>query len=67
MTATLDKAFGYHGDTMNLPVKAIDAALTFYESVLGFRVLSRGDTPHRSATLARDNVQMRCVENGGDR
>jgi lactoylglutathione lyase len=66
MRATLDKAFGYHGDTMNLPVKEVDAALPFYESILGFRVLSRSDTPPRSATLARDNVQMRCVENGGD-
>jgi lactoylglutathione lyase len=66
MTATLDKAFGYHGDTMNLPVKEVDAALPFYESILGFRVLSRSDTPHRSATLARDRVQMRVAENGGD-
>jgi catechol 2,3-dioxygenase-like lactoylglutathione lyase family enzyme len=66
MTATLDKAFGYRGDTMNLPVKEIDAALPFYESQLGFRVLSRSDTPHRSAVLARDHIQMRLAENGGD-
>ena len=65
MTATLDKAFGYRGDTMNLPVKDIDAALSFYESTLGFRVVSRSETP-RAATLARDAIQMRLVENGGD-
>jgi catechol 2,3-dioxygenase-like lactoylglutathione lyase family enzyme len=64
--ATLDKAFGYRGDTMNLPVKEIDAALPFYESVLGFGVVSRTDTPPRAATLTRDAVQMRLAENGGD-
>jgi len=64
--ATLDKAFGYRGDTMNLPVKEIDAALPFYESVLGFRVASPSHTPPRAATLTRDAVQMRLAENGGD-
>lgn len=66
MATSLDKAFGYQGDTMNLPVASVDDAVPFYESVLGFRVVSRGGTPHKSATLARDNIQMRLVENGGD-
>lgn len=66
MSAALEKAFGYRGDTMNLPVKEIDTALPFYESVLGFRLVSRSDTPHRAAILARDNIQMGLVENGGD-
>ena len=66
MKATLEKAFGYQGDNMNLPVPDLVAALPFYETVLGFRVLSRTDTPHNSAVLARDNVQMRLAENGGD-
>jgi lactoylglutathione lyase len=65
-TAALEKAFGYQGDNMNLPVRDVDAALPFYEAVLGFRVVSRSDTPQRSAILARDQVQMRLVENGGD-
>ena len=34
--------------------------------MLGFRVLSRSDTPHRSVVLARDQVQIGLVENGGD-
>jgi lactoylglutathione lyase len=34
--------------------------------VLGFRVLSRSDTPHNSAVLARDEVQIGLAENGGD-
>jgi lactoylglutathione lyase len=66
MKATLDKAYGYQDDNMNLPVSDLAAALPFYETVLGFRVVSRGDTPHRSAVLARDAVQIRLAENGGD-
>ena len=66
MKATLENAFGYQGDNMNLPVPDVAAALPFYEKVLGFKVLSRSDTPHRSAVLERDQVQMRLAENGGD-
>lgn len=66
MKGTLEKAFGYQGDNMNLPVADVEAALPFYETILGFRVMSRDSTPHKSAVLARDNVQMRLVENGGD-
>ena len=64
--ATLEKAFGYQGDNMNLPVKDLAAALPFYETVLGFRVVSRGDAPNKSAVLARDHVQIGLAENGGD-
>jgi len=64
--AMLEKAFGYQGNNMNLPVRDLAAALPFYENVLGFTVTDRGDTPHKSAVLARDNVQMRLAENGGD-
>ena len=63
---TLEKAFGYQGDNMNLPVRDLVAALPFYENVLGFRVVSRGDTPHNAAVLARDQVQIGLAENGGD-
>lgn len=66
MKATLEKAFGYQGDNLNLPVQDVVAALPFYESVLGFRVLSRGDSPHKSARLARDQIQIGLAENGGD-
>jgi len=62
----LEKAFGYQGDNMNLPVKDLAGALPFYEAVLGFRVVSRSDTPHRGAVLARDQVQIGLAENGGD-
>jgi len=66
MSGTLDKAFGYQGDNMNLPVPDVADALPFYETVLGFRVLSRSETPHKSAVLARDHVQIRLAETGGD-
>jgi lactoylglutathione lyase len=66
MKATLDKAWGYQGDNMNLPVRVLASALPFYETVLGFRVVSRSTTPHNSAVLARDQVQIGLAENGGD-
>ena len=64
--AMLQKAFGYQGDNMQLPVQDLAAALPFYETVLGFHVVSRSDTPHKSAVLARDEVQIGLAENGGD-
>ncbi len=64
--ATIEKAVGYQGDNMNLPVRDVEAAVPFYEKVLGFRVLSRSGTPHMSALLARDLVQITLAENGAD-
>src|SRR5436190_7968677 len=63
---TLQKAFGYQGDSMHLPVPNLAAALPFYQTVLAFRVLSRSGMPHDSAVLARDEVQIGLAENGGD-
>src|SRR6266480_6905808 len=62
----LEKAFGYQGNNMNLPVRDLTAAVPFYETVLGFRVVSRSDIPNKSAVLARDRVQVALAENGGD-
>jgi lactoylglutathione lyase len=66
LKATLEKAFGYQGSTMNLPVRDLTASLPFYETVLGFRVLSRSAAPQNSAVLARDAIQIGLAENGGD-
>jgi len=63
---TLDTAFGYQDDAMNLPVADVEAAIPFYEKTLGFHVVSRVETPNKSAILARDRVQIRLAENGGD-
>lgn len=66
MPGTLEKAFGYQGDALALPVGNLETALPFYERVLGFRVLSRGEAPHRVAVLGRDAVRIGLAENGGD-
>jgi lactoylglutathione lyase len=63
---TLDKAYGYQKDKMNLPVADLAAALPFYLNVLGFRLTARTDVPHKSVTLARDSVEIGLAENGGD-
>src|SRR5215471_21203237 len=62
----LQRAFGYQGNAMALPVADVDAAVPFYERVLGFRVVATGDTPHKSAVLERDHVQMALTQSGGD-
>lgn len=64
--APLEKAFGYQGDNMNLPVNNLTTALPFYEKVLGFNVVSRSEAPHKAAILGRDQIQIRLAENGGD-
>jgi lactoylglutathione lyase len=66
MQARLEKAFGYQGNNMTLPVRDLESAVPFYETVLGFRVLSRSDKPYKSAILVRDDVQIGLAENGGD-
>jgi catechol 2,3-dioxygenase-like lactoylglutathione lyase family enzyme len=66
MKGKLEKAFGYQGDNMNLPVRELASALPFYETVLGFKVVSQSGSPHNSAVLARDEVQVGLSENGGD-
>ena len=66
MTGQLKRGFGYQGDKMNLPVADVGSAVSFYETVLGFNVVSRSDEPVRSALLARDEVEIRLAETGGD-
>ena len=66
MNAVFKTAHPYAEDEMNLPVASVDAAILFYETVMGFRVVSRNDSPHKSAILARDEIQIGLAENGGD-
>jgi len=66
MKGVFKTAFPYAEDKMNLPVESVDAAIPFYESVMGFRVVARNDSPHKSAVLARDDIQIGLAENGGD-
>jgi catechol 2,3-dioxygenase-like lactoylglutathione lyase family enzyme len=66
MGTIFSTASPYAGDVLSLPVRKLDDALPFYETVMGFRVISRSETPHKSAILARDQVQIGLAENGGD-
>ena len=64
--AKLLRVSPYADDEMNLPVKNVDEAVSFYESVMGFEIVSRNDSPRKSVVLARDGVKMAIAENGGD-
>ncbi len=66
MKAFYKTSFPYQKDTLSLPVKNLDEALPFYQSVMGFHILSRRDAPTRSAVLGRDGIQMGLAGNGGD-
>ena len=65
MKAVFTTASPYADDEMNLPVHDLEAAIPFYEKVMGFRLVSRSDAP-KSAVLARDDIQIGLAENGGD-
>jgi len=66
MKAIFQKAIPYAKDEMNLPVRDLEAAIPFYEQVMGFRVTSRNESPHKSAVLARDEIKIGLAENGGE-
>ncbi len=66
MKAVFKTAHPYQADKMNLPVGNLEAAIPFYETVMGFQVVSRQDSPYRSAFLGRDDIQIGLAENGGD-
>jgi catechol 2,3-dioxygenase-like lactoylglutathione lyase family enzyme len=56
----------YADDALNLPVPNVEEALPFYETIMGFKVVSRNDSPCKSAVLTRDSIQIGLAENGGD-
>jgi lactoylglutathione lyase len=64
--AFFKSASPYAEDAMNLPVSDVEEAVPFYETIMGFKLVSRSDTPVKSAVLARDDVQIALAENGGD-
>jgi lactoylglutathione lyase len=66
MKAVYKTAIPYADDAMNLPVQNVDTAIPFYEKIFGFHVVSRQDSPHKAAILARDDIQIGLAENGGD-
>lgn len=66
MKAVFQTASPYRDDALNLPVVNLDEALPFYQSRLGFQMVSRQDAPVKSAILGRDGIQIGLAENGGD-
>lgn len=64
--ATFKRAVPYAEDALNLPVADVDGAIPFYEQTFGFGLVSRRDSPFKSAILARDQIQIGLAENGGD-
>lgn len=66
MKAVYKTASPYADDAMNLPVADVETAIPFYETIMGFRVESRNDSPVKSAVLARDEIRIGLAENGGD-
>jgi len=65
MPAIFKSAWPYAKDALNLPVKSVEEALPFYESIMGFAVVSRDDNP-KAAVLGPDQIQIGLSENGGD-
>ncbi|GAA4395806.1 VOC family protein [Nibrella viscosa] len=63
---SIKQAWPYQKDKMNLPVADVEAALPFYETRMGFRVVTRHDIPYQSAILDRDGIQIGLAENGGE-
>lgn len=66
MKAVFKTAWPYADDAMNLPVENVEAAIPFYETIMGFQLVTRNDSPCKSAVLARDGIQIGLAENGGD-
>jgi catechol 2,3-dioxygenase-like lactoylglutathione lyase family enzyme len=64
--AIIKNASPYMQDKMNLPVKDVDTAIPFYETIMGFHVASKKDEPYKFVALERDGIQMGLAENGGD-
>ena len=66
MKAIYKAAAPYAEDKMNLPVSNVEEAIPFYEKIMGFKVVSRSESPVKSAVLGRDDIQIGLAENGGD-
>ena len=64
--AVFKTASPYMQDALNLPVENLEEAIPFYETIMGFHVVSQQDAPCKSAILARDDIQIGLAENGGD-
>ena len=66
MKAVFKTVWPYQKDALNLPVANVAAAIPFYQTVMGFRLVAQQAAPHPTATLSRDDIQIGLAENGGD-
>ncbi len=66
MKAVFKSAFPYQEDKMNLPVGNVETAIPFYETIIGFQVVEKKDSPCKSVVLGRDDIQIGLAENSGD-
>ena len=66
MKAIFKNVWPYQKDALNLPVANVESALPFYETIFGFQIVTQHDSPHKSAVLARDEIQIGLSENGSD-
>lgn len=66
MKSIFKNVWPYQKDAKNLPVGDVEAAIPFYETVMGFQLVSRNEVPFKSALLKRDGIQIGLAENGGD-
>ena len=64
--AIFKNAWPYQEDKMHLPVKELETSIPFYETIMGFQLLSKEAEPHKSAVLGRDGIEIGLSENGGD-
>ena|SRR5687768_8655961 len=64
--AVFKSAWPYQKDKMSLPVADVEVALPFYQTMMGFHIVSRSNAPFKSAILERDTIQIGLAENGGD-
>lgn len=66
MKSIFKNVWPYQKDSLNLPVAEVEIAIPFYETVMGFQLVSRSDAPVKSAVLERDGLRIGLAENGGD-
>lgn len=59
-------AWPYQQDIMNLPVANVINALPFYQTMLGFQLVSQKEEPYSAAILQRGDIKIGLAENGGD-
>jgi len=64
--AIFKNAWPYQQDKINLPVKELEASVPFYETIMGFQIISQKSEPHKTVILGRDEIQIGLSENGGD-